>query len=356
VALVGAPNAGKSQLLNVLTQSTISAVSRKRHTTRSDVLGARTLKDETTQIVFKDTPGFLRIENAKAERLDRDLIATAAAELQTVDYSLLVVDAARTLNDTYTEALEMLMKGALDSRGRIEEDFDDDDYEDDNDEDDDEEEEEENDPFTSIERPKFAIVLNKVDLVKDKTSLLELAMHIGALADRCLSNKYADGKEVDFETMIKVAPVVFYVSALKEDGVDDILNHLVELATPCRSWPVEPGQSTTLTPLEQVEELIREKLYRCLHREVPHSIRQENRMFREVPQGMIIHQDLVVFSKSHKKLVMGGAGNTLQRIEDGAVRDLKKLFGCEVALRLHVKIGKTKNVRSADEYYERDNN
>ena len=59
---------------------------RKRHTTRSDLLGARTVGN--AQILFKDTPGFLRIENAKEERLDRDLIATAASEMRDVDFTL----------------------------------------------------------------------------------------------------------------------------------------------------------------------------------------------------------------------------------------------------------------------------
>ena len=54
VAIVGMPNAGKSQLLNVLTQTTVAAVSRKRHTTREGILGARTifLDDSATQLLF----------------------------------------------------------------------------------------------------------------------------------------------------------------------------------------------------------------------------------------------------------------------------------------------------------------
>eukprot|EP00980_Cylindrotheca_fusiformis_P002246 scaffold517_cov119-Cylindrotheca_fusiformis.AAC.29 len=149
VAIVGAPNAGKSQLLNSLTQSKVAAVSRKRHTTRTDVLGARTEGD--TQIVFKDTPGFLRLENAKEERLDRDLIVTAAAELQHVDYSLVVVDSVRSLTENYRHALVQLMIGAINSRGRIEEE--DDDGDDSNIPAEDSQEREEN--------SKFAIVLNK---------------------------------------------------------------------------------------------------------------------------------------------------------------------------------------------------
>jgi hypothetical protein len=94
----------------------------------------------------------MRLENAKEERLDRDLIVTAASELQTVDFSLLVVDAARTLNDNYRHALVQLMIGAINSKGRIEETF--------LEEDEKETEETLNDGID--QQARFAIVLNKV--------------------------------------------------------------------------------------------------------------------------------------------------------------------------------------------------
>lgn len=350
VAIVGAPNAGKSQLLNALTQSPVAAVSRKRHTTRTDILGARTVSN--TQLVFKDTPGFMRLENAKEERLDRDLIATAAAELQHVDYTLLVVDSARRLTDIYRQALVQLMIGALQSRGRIEEDGDDYDYDDGMGHYNDGEGEESqqiNDKYNrtshSIDSgPKFAIVLNKTDLVQSKSTLLDVAMDVGGMADLCLQDQFQKyNRTLSFDARLELSPIVFYVSALKEEGTDDIVDHLVSLATSCRSWAVSPGQSTTLTPLEQVQEIIREKIYRTCHREVPHSVRQMNRMFRKVKQGLVIHQDLVVFTKSHQRLVQGTGGRTLQRIQESARRDLEKAFGCTVALQLHVKLNKSKN-------------
>jgi GTP-binding protein Era len=339
VALVGAPNAGKSQLLNVLTKAPIAAVSRKRHTTRTDILGARTISghDCETQLVFKDTPGFMRLENAKEERLDRDLIVTAAAEMQHVDHTLLVVDAARTLTENYRQALVQLMIGALHSKGRMEEE-----YESDDDDDDDDAVNEKTHGIDS--GPKFAIVLNKTDLVHPKSDLLNIAMDIGAMADVCLEDQLEKyNKPLTFETKLQLSPIVFYVSALREDGVDDIVDHLVSLATPCQTWAVPPDQSTNLTPIEQVQEIIREKIYRSTHREVPHSIQQVNRLFRKVQKGLIIHQDLVVFTKSHQRLVQGRGGMTLQRIQDAAQRDLAKAFGCNVGLQLHVKLSKSKN-------------
>ena len=346
VAIVGPPNAGKSQLLNILTKSPIAAVSRKRHTTRSDLLGARTIGN--TQIVFKDTPGFMRIEDAKEERLDRDLIVTAASEMQDVDFTLLVLDSARSLSENYRHALVQLMIGAVNSKGRIEESFDD----------------EDDDANSGIvenysnigdnDKGKFAIILNKVDLVKPKSDLIDLAMDVGSMADVCLEDQFRkQDKELDFEAKLEHSPIVFYVSALKEDGTDEIMEHLLNLATPCKEWAVEPGKSTNMTTLEQVQEIIREKIYRSCHREVPHAVQQVNRIFRRIPnKGVVIHQDLVVFTKSHQKLVLGTGGRTLERMQESARRDLQKMFGCDVALQLHVKFSKSKQRRgdSGGEY------
>lgn len=260
VAIVGAPNAGKSQLLNALTGSSIAAVSRKRHTTRTDILGARTVGD--TQIVFKDTPGYLRLDDAKEERLNRELIVNAASEMQNVDYTLLVVDAARTMSSNYQHALVQLMLFALKSNGRVEEGF--------------TEEEQKSESPNEEQRPKFAVVLNKVDLVKPKSKLLDLAMEIGTMADACLldhlkANMETDEDhqdenaiELDIDTMMDLAPITFYTSALANEGVDDVVDHLIELATPCKNWAVPAGQATDMSSEEQTQELIREKIYRCL--------------------------------------------------------------------------------------------
>lgn len=69
-------------------------------------------------------------------------------------------------------------------------------------------------------------------------------------------------------------------------------------------------------------------------------------MFHKVNKGVVIQQDLVVFTKSHQKLVLGSGGKTLKRIQETATKDLKDLFGCDVSLRLHVKLNKSKQRRS----------
>ena len=87
VALIGAPNAGKSTLLNALVGSKVSIVSRKVQTTRTQVRGIAIEGD--AQIVFVDTPGFSKPRTAMGERLN----VTAGDALGGVDVVCLVLDA-----------------------------------------------------------------------------------------------------------------------------------------------------------------------------------------------------------------------------------------------------------------------
>ena len=89
VALLGAPNAGKSTLLNRLVGSKISIVTPKVQTTRSRVLGI--LMEGRTQIIFGDTPGLFKPK----KRLERAMVAAAWGGAQDADMSVLVVDVSR---------------------------------------------------------------------------------------------------------------------------------------------------------------------------------------------------------------------------------------------------------------------
>jgi GTP-binding protein Era len=93
VALVGAPNAGKSTLLNALVGSKVSIVSPKVQTTRSLVRGIAI--KEKTQIVFVDTPGIF----APKRRLDRAMVTAALTGAADADLAALLVDAKKGLDD-----------------------------------------------------------------------------------------------------------------------------------------------------------------------------------------------------------------------------------------------------------------
>ncbi|NQU56942.1 MAG: GTPase Era [Rhodospirillales bacterium] len=96
-ALIGAPNVGKSTLVNRLVGAKVSIVSPKVQTTRTRVLGIA-IRDQT-QIIFIDTPGIF----APKRRLDRAMVASAWGGVSDADGVLLLVDALRGINaDTQT--------------------------------------------------------------------------------------------------------------------------------------------------------------------------------------------------------------------------------------------------------------
>ncbi|WDR06102.1 GTPase Era [Devosia rhodophyticola] len=120
IALVGAPNAGKSTLLNSLVGTKVSIVTHKAQTTRSQVRGVVTL--DTAQLVFIDTPGIF----APKRRLDRAMVDNAWGGAGDADLVGFIVDAERGL----TPDLESLLEG-----------------------------------LASVRHPKI-LILNKVDAVK----------------------------------------------------------------------------------------------------------------------------------------------------------------------------------------------
>ncbi|WP_298727921.1 GTPase Era [uncultured Ferrovibrio sp.] len=93
VAIVGAPNAGKSTLLNQLVGAKVSIVSSKVQTTRARIT-AIAMEGET-QIVFVDTPGIFKPKR----RLDRAMVAAAWSGIDEADAVLLLIDAAKGFDD-----------------------------------------------------------------------------------------------------------------------------------------------------------------------------------------------------------------------------------------------------------------
>ncbi|MFT9025644.1 GTPase Era [Acetobacter indonesiensis] len=103
-ALVGAPNAGKSTLLNRMTGAKLSIVSPKAQTTRFRVLGI--LIREKTQILLVDTPGIFR----PRRKLDRAMVAAAWTGSDDADITLLLIDAKSGLTEAVEEIMDRLAK------------------------------------------------------------------------------------------------------------------------------------------------------------------------------------------------------------------------------------------------------
>lgn len=136
VTLLGAPNAGKSTLVNTMVGAKVSIVSPKVQTTRSRVRGI-VVKDDC-EIVLVDTPGIFKPKR----RLDRAMVAAAWQEAEYTDLRVLMVDARRGVDDDTRAIVDFLKKNKL----------------------------------------AAVLVLNKIDLVKPE-KLLELSAQLNALHD-----------------------------------------------------------------------------------------------------------------------------------------------------------------------------
>lgn len=136
VALIGAPNAGKSTLVNQLVGAKVSIVTHKVQTTRALVRGIATV--DNTQIVLMDTPGVF----APKRRLDRAMVTTAWSGARDADIVLVLIDARKGIREDEERIIEML---------------------------------------PSIRQPKW-LILNKVDTV-EPPKLLELAKELNERAD-----------------------------------------------------------------------------------------------------------------------------------------------------------------------------
>ena len=133
VALIGAPNAGKSTLLNALVGAKVSIVSRKVQTTRNIVRGIAL--EGASQIIFVDTPGIF----APKRRLDRAMVTSAWSGVADADAIALLIDARKGLDDETSAILTRL---------------------------------------AAVKKPKV-LIINKIDTVEN-TSLLKLAERINA--------------------------------------------------------------------------------------------------------------------------------------------------------------------------------
>ena len=102
VALIGAPNAGKSTLLNRLVGHKLAIVTPKAQTTRSRLLGIAI--EGPAQIVFVDTPGIF----APRRRLDRAMVSAAWSGAEDADETVLLVDAARGIDRDARRILDRL--------------------------------------------------------------------------------------------------------------------------------------------------------------------------------------------------------------------------------------------------------
>jgi GTP-binding protein Era len=269
-ALVGRPNAGKSTLLNALVGEHIAAVSAKPQTTRTRILGI--INRPQGQIVFADTPGIHKPGFA----LNRRMMSIVAEALAQVDVVLLMCDATARFGSGDRFALELIKRAA---------------------------------------KPTFLLV-NKIDLVKDKKQLLPLI------------DRYR--REYEFAEIIPI-------SARTEDGLEALVETLIKYL-PAGPPLYDPDQYTDQIERHIAAELVREKILELTGDELPFVTAVRTESWEEAPEATEIHCVIYVERESQKPIIIGRQGGMLKEVGTRARRSIEQLLDRHVRLHLFVRV------------------
>lgn len=282
VGILGPANAGKSSLLNAILGKKISMVSPKAQSTRNRVRGI--LSRELSQIVFVDTPGILRKPDSGL--LHSYLTRTVANVAADVDRALIVFDGASA--QKHEQQLSSWLETILDS-GSI---------------------------------SSCDIVLNKIDAFP-RDQLLPLIQTTATFF-----------KERGFSD-VDILPV----SALTGDGVNELLD-VIEPKLPL--GPALFAEDTISDQDEKffISEIIREKLYSLLHKEVPYSTAVRIERMEKLGKRLDINAVIIIERDSQKAIVIGKGGAVLKSVGIAARKELERLFGVHIRLELFVRVEK----------------
>ncbi len=270
IAIVGRPNVGKSTLLNHILEQKISITCRKPQTTRHNITGVKTL--EGVQLIFVDTPG-MHLKEPKA--INRYMNRAATSATKGVDVVLFVVD-----RSVWTEEDEMVLQKI------------------------------------QHQSDKVIVVVNKVDQIDDKTTLMP---HIQELSLKLKSSE------------------IIPISALKNLNLDVLEREVIKkLPKAVHLFPED--QITDKSSRFMASEMIREKIMRQMGDELPYQMTVEIEQFKS--EGRILHISglILVEREGQKRMIIGEKGQKLKAIGQAAREDMERMFDTKIMLKLWVKV------------------
>lgn len=272
VAIVGRPNVGKSSLLNRLLGEKIAIVSDKPQTTRNRITGVLTQGE--TQYVLIDTPGLHKPKS----KLGKFMVKQAGDSVSDVDVAVLVTEWEGPVTNAEKELVEGIRRCGVPA----------------------------------------ILAINKIDLLADKTGMLEKIAAFAALHD--------------FEAVVPI-------SAVSGEGIDTLFSELDRFCSEGEHF--FPDDTLTDQPERAVvSEILREKLLRNLRDEIPHGTAVLIERMREREDGAMMDIDatIVCERESHKGIIIGRQGAMLKKIATEARQDIERFLGLPCNLQCWVKV------------------
>jgi GTPase len=256
--------------LNALVGQKLAIVADKPQTTRTSIQGVATTAE--AQIVFLDTPGIHKADSP----LNKRLMDAVRAALEERDLLLFLADATRPLEAEDRRAVDLVCK---------------------------------------TDTP-VVLVLNKIDLVKEKARLLPLLEGYRAIHD---FTEY------------------FPVSATRRDGLEALRQGIIARLP---EGPMYfPEDHVTDQPERFLAaELVREKVLQATRQEVPHSVSVTVDAWEETPRLTRIYATIRVEREGQRRIVIGTGGAMLKKVGTLARQEMERIFGVKIFLDLHVRI------------------
>jgi len=277
VAIIGAPNAGKSTLVNALVGTKVSIVSRKVQTTRMRIRGVA--MHGSSQVVLVDTPGIFQ----PRRRLDRAMVQAAWMGADEADLVCLLVDAEEQLdspNGLSAQDTDRILRRLNDAKR------------------------------SSI------LIINKIDTMP-RDRLLPL---IEQLRERAIFDQ------------------TFLVSASQGKGTADVMRYLAQ-HVPEGPWAYPADQAADMPMRLLAAEMTRERIYDRLHQELPYATTVITEQWQAKPDGSArLEQTIFVERESQRAIVLGKGGATIKLLGETARKEMEAQFGHKVHLFLHVKV------------------
>lgn len=281
VSIVGRPNVGKSTLINSILGMKLAITSNVSGTTRNIIQGI--YNDNDSQIIFIDTPGI----HKPNDKLGTLLNKKAYNNTEGIDIILFLVDISKGFGKGDRFILERIKDKNI----------------------------------------PIYLLLNKIDLVKNKEKLLK---EIDLIKD-----------EYNFKEIIPI-------SASKKDNITTLIKCLKkDLPVSDRIYSEE--ELTNVTTRFIVAEFVREKVLELTHDEIPHTVTCYTENYEEEENFVHINVLIVVERENIKKIIIGKQGTLIKEIGVRARKDIEEFLGKKVYLETYVKT--LKNWREQEKYF-----
>ena len=277
VCILGRPNAGKSTLLNALVGEKLAIISPKPQTTRNRIQGVvhvpkrKGRGNDGGQIVLIDTPGVHKPDSS----LGRKMMVEVREALEGCDLVLVIMDVTRKFDPRDQFALDLVKQAGT----------------------------------------KAFLILNKVDVIREKSKLLPLIEEYRKL--------------YDFSEVIPI-------SALKRNGLDTLLE-MVIAALPAGPAYFPEDQLTDQPARFMAAEIVREQVLVNTSEEIPYATTVIVDNFEEGAKLTRIAATIYCERDSQKGILVGKGGQMLKKIGTSARLQIERMLGTKVFLELHVK-------------------